>query len=326
MSADVGEEGVVRAKKTSRNRTRSKPLKKAMPVRGSRPRTPRKSETDIAAAKPATNLADAATVRPASGDPARTSIIEQAAPRVLQTASSGILVVLGLVVLVVASLALPRYPAARADASALAVRSPDVHVASPQPAVAAQSNVPPVKAIATPVRVGPVDDELPISQVKAPRGINEKPNKASDGRAARKSPIASMPPTATLFPVALRTGAEETAGIVAPTATTSTSAAGSTPKADTSSLTPVTITGCLEISIDGDRFRLTDTEGPNVPKARSWRSGFLRKRSAPLELVELADPLTARKYVGQRVVATGLVENREMWVHSLQAGGHACSQ
>ena len=157
----------------------------------------------MAPAKPATNLADAATVRPASGDPARTSIIEQAAPRVLQTASSGILVVFGLVVLVVASLALPRYPAAHADASALAVRSPDVHVASPQPAVAAQSHVPPVKAIATPVQVGPVDDELPISQVKAPRSINEKPNKASDGRAARKSLTESMPPTATLFPVAL---------------------------------------------------------------------------------------------------------------------------
>ena len=138
MSADVGDEGVVRAKKTSRNRTRSKPLKKAMPVRGSRPRTPRKSETDMAPAKPATNLAGAGTVRPASGDPARISIVEQAAPRVLQTASSGILVVSGLVVLVVASLALPRYQAARADASALAVRSPDVHVASPQVAVAAR--------------------------------------------------------------------------------------------------------------------------------------------------------------------------------------------
>jgi hypothetical protein len=321
VSADVGEEGVVRAKKTSRNRTRSKPLKKATPVRDSRLRTPRKSETAIALAKPATNLAGA-TVRPASGDPARTSIIEQAAPRVLQSASFGLLVVFGLVVLVVASLALSRYPAARADASALAVRSPDVHVASPQPAVAAQSIVPPVKTIATPVRVGPVDDELPISQVKAPRGTHEKPKKAADERAAGTSPTESIPQTATLFPVA---GAGETAGI-APTATTSPSAAVSTPKADTSGLTPVTITGCLEISIDGDRFRLTETEGPNVPKARSWRSGFLRKQPAPLELVQLADPLTARKYVGQRVVATGVVENREMRVHSLQAGGHACSQ
>jgi hypothetical protein len=200
-----------------------------------------------------------------------------------------------------------------------------VHVASPQPAVAAQSNVPPVKTIATPVRVGPVDDELPISQVKAPRGTHEKPKKASDERAAGTSPTESMPQTATLFPVALHTGAGEAAGI-APTATTSTSAAVSTPKADTSGLTPVSITGCLEISIDGDRFRLTETEGPNVPKARSWRSGFLSKRPAPLELVELADPLTARKYVGQRVEATGLVENREMRVHSLQAVGHACSQ
>jgi hypothetical protein len=88
----------------------------------------------------------------------------------------------------------------------------------------------------------------------------------------------------------------------------------------------VTITGCLEISVDGDRFRLTDTEGANAPKARSWRSGFLKKRPAPIELVELADPPTARTYVGKRVVATGPVENREMRVRSLQASGTACSQ
>jgi hypothetical protein len=280
----------------------------------------------MAPAKPATNLAGAATVGHAAGDPARSSPITQAPPRVLQTASSGALVVIGLVVLVVAVLAFPRHRVERATAAASAVRSPDVPIGSPQPAAAAKSNVPPVKTIETPVRVGPVDDELPISRVKAPRRISEKTNKASDRRAARESPAESVTPTATLVPVALHSSAGETAGVVAPTTSTSASAAVSTAKTDTSGLTPVTITGCLEISVDGDRFRLTDTEGANAPKARSWRSGFLKKRPAPIELVELADPPTARTYVGKRVVATGPVENREMRVRSLQASGTACSQ
>ena len=42
----------------------------------------------------------------------------------------------------------------------------------------------------------------------------------------------------------------------------------------------VTITGCLEVSTSGDTFRLTDTEGVDAPKSRSWRSGFFKKRGA----------------------------------------------
>lgn len=87
----------------------------------------------------------------------------------------------------------------------------------------------------------------------------------------------------------------------------------------------VTISGCLETTIDEDQFRLTDTDGAEVPKARSWRSGFLKKRSAPVELVELADALALRKHVGHRVVATGLLTGRELRVRSFQAAGASCN-
>ena len=40
----------------------------------------------------------------------------------------------------------------------------------------------------------------------------------------------------------------------------------------------VTLTGCLER--DDETFRLKNTTGDDAPKARSWRSGFLRKRAA----------------------------------------------
>jgi hypothetical protein len=86
----------------------------------------------------------------------------------------------------------------------------------------------------------------------------------------------------------------------------------------------VTITGCLETAVDEDRFRLTDTEGADAPKARGWRSGFLKKRSAPVELVQPSDVAALRHLVGHRVVATGLLSNRELRVRSLESAGHSC--
>jgi hypothetical protein len=87
---------------------------------------------------------------------------------------------------------------------------------------------------------------------------------------------------------------------------------------------PVTITGCLETTIDGGEFRLTDTEGADAPKARSWRSGFLKKRAAPVQLVDLSDPRGMQKFVGSRVVATGLLTSRELRVRSLRSAGSSC--
>lgn len=88
---------------------------------------------------------------------------------------------------------------------------------------------------------------------------------------------------------------------------------------------PVTITGCLETTVDEDRFRLTDTEGIDAPTSRSWRSGFLRKRPAAVELVELSDRSGLRQYLGHRVTVTGLLTSRELHVRSLQLAGVSCN-
>ena len=88
---------------------------------------------------------------------------------------------------------------------------------------------------------------------------------------------------------------------------------------------PVTITGCLEISTDEDAFRLTDTEGVDAPKSRSWRSGFLRKRSAAVALVEPSDRLALKTNIGKRVAATGLLTSRELKVNSLRVVGPSCN-
>jgi len=94
--------------------------------------------------------------------------------------------------------------------------------------------------------------------------------------------------------------------------------------ADAVGPSPVTITGCLEISVDQDLFRLTDTEGEDAPRSRSWRTGFLKKRSAPVTLLEPPDPFALRKLVGHRVSATGVLASREMRLRSLRVVAPSC--
>ena len=82
--------------------------------------------------------------------------------------------------------------------------------------------------------------------------------------------------------------------------------------------TPVTITGCLERN--DDTYRLTDTSGDLAPKSRSWKSGFLRKRSTSIALID-ATHLRLASFVGRRIETTGVVEDREMRVKTLRVQG-----
>ena len=86
----------------------------------------------------------------------------------------------------------------------------------------------------------------------------------------------------------------------------------------------VTISGCVETGVNDTTFRLTDTGGSDAPKSRSWRSGFLRKRTAPVALIDSANALRLQNYLGRRITATGLLMNREMQVQSLLPAGASC--
>jgi hypothetical protein len=88
--------------------------------------------------------------------------------------------------------------------------------------------------------------------------------------------------------------------------------------------TPVTLTGCLEL--DNEAFRLKDTTGANAPKARSWKSGFLKKNPASIEVIDRANRVQLPDHVGQRVVVTGLLVDREMQVRSLRRVAASCNQ
>jgi len=100
-------------------------------------------------------------------------------------------------------------------------------------------------------------------------------------------------------------------------------AAESSANAAAGAAAPVTITGCLVR--DDDTYWLKDASGTNVPTSRSWKSGFLKKRSSRIELVESNKALKMPTYVGQRVSATGTLANGEMKTRSLHRVDASCS-
>ena len=93
-------------------------------------------------------------------------------------------------------------------------------------------------------------------------------------------------------------------------------------KTEDASMTPVTITGCLEER--DSALRLKNTEGDDVPKSRSWKSGFLKKSATPIDVVEASSRLKLSSHVGERVNVTGVLVDRQMKVRSLQTVAAAC--
>ena len=89
------------------------------------------------------------------------------------------------------------------------------------------------------------------------------------------------------------------------------------PETETESVAAATITGCLERGEGG--FRLSDASG--APMARSWKSGFLRKRPAPIEVADAVGTLSLRNHIGRRVSATGTLIDRELRARSVRVVG-----
>lgn len=291
VSADVGE-GVVRTQKTSKEHTRSKAT-----TRGSR-RIPRKKslmDTDgPTKARPSVPI-----LAPVAPLPSRTTGREM----FLAT-------VIGVVFVAGTTVALMGYPSRRLATDA---RSTTV-ARRAQPEVLAQ----PIQ-IATPVQAATLAPALP-APARAPKAIVEKstptPITTLRSRAADDVPVAT-PPAVKATPSAV-SPAPDSVG-----SERSTNASAIAPPATTTNQT-VTISGCLETTAGENQFRLTGTEGAGAPKARSWKSGFLKKGSASVDLLEFSDAPMLRKYVGHRVVVTGLLTGRQMHVRSVQAGGSSC--
>ncbi len=85
---------------------------------------------------------------------------------------------------------------------------------------------------------------------------------------------------------------------------------------------PVTITGCL--AREDAAYKLKNTAGDAAPKSRSWKSGFLKKGSASVELYDTSNRAKLPSHVGERISVTGELVDREMYVRSLQRVSGSC--
>jgi hypothetical protein len=182
-------------------------------------------------------------------------------------------------------------PSAPPVAAALSAASVSTEPAALPPRLETKKSVPSKPASAAVVRTSGADTSV------------EKATSNEAARVAAAEPVSSTPKTDATAPKAA--AMESTSNV-----------AGQT-------VTSVTITGC--VANDEATFWLKDTSGADAPKSRNWKSGFLKKRPAPIELLDATHALRLPNYVGQRVAATGTLVNREMRAHSLQRVGSSCS-
>jgi hypothetical protein len=166
------------------------------------------------------------------------------------------------------------------------------------------------------------------SERRAPAQITE--NEAQDN--------AALPPPDTLKQLP-RTSVTTGAGRSAKSATSLTSSRvaepsakrsvekttpqNSTPNVAAQILAPIAIQGCLQAGNEG--FWLKDTSGADAPASRSWRTGFLKKRSTSVEVVDASESLGLANYLGQRVAATGSLTNRRLQLRSLHRVAGSCN-
>lgn len=227
-------------------------------------------------------------------------------------------IALAAIVIVLAALALPRpmpagTPPSAADPRPQSNEGSTDRDSSPHPIVAASTTAPASEFMPT---AAPVAHPIAVTRTAGEAPKSTPPRPAKNLAAVSSAPIPAATPVA-------ETHAKEDSP--ADTETTGTVPASALSTVESAALAQITITGCLEISTDEDRFRLTDTDGASAPKSRSWRTGFLKKRSAPVDLVWPSGTLVSAKQVGKRVAATGVLMSRALKVTSVRIVSPSCN-
>lgn len=264
--------------------------------------------TTTPAAKTTPQSPDAARVR-AAADPVAG---RPAAKR--QRVSTRTIVLAVMAAIIVAVIALSRLPAPddASDAADVSTETPAAidREANAQPTAAAPASGAMAPAAAV-QRSAVRDDSEPPKKAAAKPKVRATRAAASSAASRVSTPVAKAHDTSNAAAGAIDAEPSRTAAETA------------APTVGAVALSEVTITGCLEISTDEESFRLTDTDA--TPKSRSWRTGFLKKRSATVDLVGPSDTATLQRQVGRRVAATGVLTSRELKVSAIRVVGASCN-
>ena len=86
---------------------------------------------------------------------------------------------------------------------------------------------------------------------------------------------------------------------------------------------PATIVGCLVQN--NDTFRLKNTVGEDAPKGRSWKSGFLKKSSKTIDVLDERHRLNLASHVGEQVSVSGMLDDKELQGTSIKRVAESCN-
>ena len=97
------------------------------------------------------------------------------------------------------------------------------------------------------------------------------------------------------------------------------------PKQATTAPSPsITLTGCLEA--DGRKFMLTHPEGHQAPKGRSWKTGFVTKKTKNVEVVGASSTVKLGDHPGRRVTVVGAIDrDTHLTARSIKQLAASCS-
>jgi len=286
MSADVGGENGGGAKKGARKRHRATTVRRATPV-----------------------VTATAHTQPVVAPPPMLPVAHPTAPARRGTHLQ--MIAAAMITICVVTLSLSRRPAPLAAAAAEDVQPERLHQSSD-----IKPGAQPIATASAPTAPG-----VTVAPVAAPQALRESTAKAAVSKPEKNRIAEAASPAAAVNAIDEALSKTDFTEVAA-SAPISAEPAPASPAADESAA--VTVTGCLESSGNDNRFRLTDTEGGDAPRSRSWRTGFLRKRSSSVALVDPPDAHALQTQIGQRVAATGTLTNRELRVTSLRAIGPRC--
>jgi hypothetical protein len=143
-------------------------------------------------------------------------------------------------------------------------------------------------------------------------------------------PVATKPPAPTPEPKPVAASVAETPApaleateIVAAAPPPAVMASADVAATGDTTASSTTIAGCL--TFDDGTYRLKDATGMDAPKSRSWKSGFLKKRTATLDVVDTGS-LGLPNHVGRRVEVTGTLLDREIQARSLHRLAESCKK
>lgn len=160
-------------------------------------------------------------------------------------------------------------------------------------------------------RTEPADFAMPVSEARLVSA------------AASSTPVREEKPTA---PVKERPLVREKTPTAKPASSSTNLTAGTPVTAVAPDAAPagsVTIAGCLAES--KGRFSIKDASGADLSKKRSWRSGFFKKSTPRVDVVAASSAVQLSGYVGQRVAATGLLEDEGLRARSVRRLASSCN-